>query len=130
MPSGSFRPSLTMVFKSEPSGFDVRMRPAERSKKYKRATVFAASSAVSDLEALEDDIESFIPFSVAFIYERRFGRSALIWLDESAEAGNGLAENQVLHLEGALDRKSTRLNSSHLGISYAVFCLKKKRFLG
>src|SRR5947199_1555141 len=25
------------------------------------------------------------------------------------------------------DRKSTRLNSSHLGISYAVFCLKKKR---
>src|SRR5437899_10001367 len=25
-----------------------------------------------------------------------------------------------------IDRKSTRLNSSHLGISYAVFCLKKK----
>src|SRR5262245_29251283 len=28
---------------------------------------------------------------------------------------------------GAIDRKSTRLNSSHLGISYAVFCLKKKK---
>src|SRR5258705_4277752 len=28
------------------------------------------------------------------------------------------------------DRKSTRLNSSHLGISYAVFCLKKKTELG
>src|ERR1035441_7390765 len=27
---------------------------------------------------------------------------------------------------GEIDRKSTRLNSSHLGISYAVFCLKKK----
>src|SRR5262245_65387115 len=27
---------------------------------------------------------------------------------------------------GRQDRKSTRLNSSHLGISYAVFCLKKK----
>src|ERR1039458_10512050 len=26
-----------------------------------------------------------------------------------------------------LDRKSTRLNSSHLGISYAVFCLKKQK---
>src|SRR5437870_10236093 len=26
------------------------------------------------------------------------------------------------------DRKSTRLNSSHVAISYAVFCLKKKRF--
>src|SRR5947199_3237297 len=30
------------------------------------------------------------------------------------------------HADG-LDRKSTRLNSSHLGISYAVFCLKKKK---
>src|SRR5437899_3862254 len=29
----------------------------------------------------------------------------------------------------ARDRKSTRLNSSHLGISYAVFCLKKKKKL-
>src|SRR5947209_12032700 len=30
-------------------------------------------------------------------------------------------------LEDALDRKSTRLNSSHANISYAVFCLKKKK---
>src|SRR5437899_6402991 len=30
---------------------------------------------------------------------------------------------------GSRDRKSTRLNSSHLGISYAVFCLKKKNNL-
>src|SRR5690606_39316390 len=29
-------------------------------------------------------------------------------------------------LSGSLDRKSTRLNSSHVKISYAVFCLKKK----
>src|SRR5256885_9456546 len=29
--------------------------------------------------------------------------------------------------EGGQDRKSTRLNSSHLVISYAVFCLKKKK---
>src|SRR6266480_5164221 len=28
---------------------------------------------------------------------------------------------------GARDRKSTRLNSSHMSISYAVFCLKKKK---
>src|SRR3712207_8449051 len=30
------------------------------------------------------------------------------------------------HCNGLLDRKSTRLNSSHANISYAVFCLKKK----
>src|SRR5437870_11294218 len=38
----------------------------------------------------------------------------------------------VINLErrraGPLDRKSTRLNSSHVAISYAVFCLKKKKF--
>src|SRR2546426_3643800 len=31
------------------------------------------------------------------------------------------------HRRGRRDRKSTRLNSSHLVISYAVFCLKKKK---
>src|SRR5690625_5594164 len=40
------------------------------------------------------------------------------------------AANKILHLskeERARDRKSTRLNSSHVAISYAVFCLKKKK---
>src|SRR3712207_8868467 len=38
------------------------------------------------------------------------------------------AEPLVLpHIEEAQDRKSTRLNSSHANISYAVFCLKKKK---
>src|SRR5256885_11889377 len=34
---------------------------------------------------------------------------------------------QSLAVVNTLDRKSTRLNSSHLVISYAVFCLKKKK---
>src|SRR5258705_6969303 len=33
----------------------------------------------------------------------------------------------LLNNQSGKDRKSTRLNSSHLGISYAVFCLKKKK---
>src|SRR5699024_11426260 len=33
----------------------------------------------------------------------------------------------VMKREQILDRKSTRLNSSHVSISYAVFCLKKKK---
>src|SRR5699024_11941999 len=33
-----------------------------------------------------------------------------------------------LALLKSIDRKSTRLNSSHVSISYAVFCLKKKKF--
>src|SRR5258708_17892715 len=39
--------------------------------------------------------------------------------------GDGIAE--VRRLRAAQDRKSTRLNSSHQIISYAVFCLKKKK---
>src|SRR2546430_10603685 len=40
---------------------------------------------------------------------------------------DGVEVNEQLGgLEGGLDRKSTRLNSSHSQISYAVFCLKKK----
>src|SRR5699024_12220758 len=40
-----------------------------------------------------------------------------------------IGTDQVLHMlfKGNPDRKSTRLNSSHVSISYAVFCLKKKK---
>src|SRR3712207_7473742 len=48
-----------------------------------------------------------------------FGRGQAEW------AGLNLVA-QGLELEGQ-DRKSTRLNSSHANISYAVFCLKKKQ---
>src|SRR2546430_9699453 len=43
--------------------------------------------------------------------------------------GHDLLAHQVGegHLGGREDRKSTRLNSSHSQISYAVFCLKKKK---
>src|SRR5258705_9084480 len=39
--------------------------------------------------------------------------------------GNPVARVNIIAAEVG-DRKSTRLNSSHLGISYAVFCLKKQ----
>src|SRR5690625_6254097 len=42
---------------------------------------------------------------------------------DDIDAGCG----QLAIREGQEDRKSTRLNSSHVAISYAVFCLKKKR---
>src|SRR5699024_11972347 len=37
-----------------------------------------------------------------------------------------MALNNGLDVQGIEDRKSTRLNSSHVSISYAVFCLKKQ----
>src|SRR5690606_41340024 len=44
----------------------------------------------------------------------------------SVPAGGGAARPQPVDPPADRDRKSTRLNSSHVKISYAVFCLKKK----
>src|SRR2546430_5191438 len=41
--------------------------------------------------------------------------------------GHWRPPTQPLQPQGTIDRKSTRLNSSHSQISYAVFCLKKKK---
>src|SRR2546421_9390634 len=52
------------------------------------------------------------------------------WGDEGAGLESRVFEGAVepdAQLPGHLDRKSTRLNSSHDQISYAVFCLKKKK---
>src|SRR5690242_21402964 len=47
---------------------------------------------------------------------------------DDAERRDDLARGEDADLEfPARDRKSTRLNSSHMSISYAVFCLKKKK---
>src|SRR5690349_23392929 len=44
---------------------------------------------------------------------------------DAAAGGADVVDAERLRLSG--DRKSTRLNSSHVEISYAVFCLKKKK---
>src|SRR3712207_6904361 len=53
------------------------------------------------------------------------GRADIAGQLESLTGDTEAARQQVL--AGLLDRKSTRLNSSHANISYAVFCLKKKK---
>src|SRR5262245_62581211 len=62
------------------------------------------------------------PRSTLFPYTTLFrsqfpGRAQTLWTEHGARPRRGAEP----------DRKSTRLNSSHLGISYAVFCLKKKK---
>src|SRR3712207_6865693 len=68
-------------------------------------------------------------------YPTMRGRSVIERLDQEAELLVGVRAPDPERLEDraldvgpvdAEDRKSTRLNSSHANISYAVFCLKKK----
>src|SRR2546428_2634028 len=77
------------------------------------------------------------PRSTLFPYTTLF-RSGAIYHNPEALAADGagnvfFAESSANHVHEitaagqSLDRKSTRLNSSHDQISYAVFCLKKKK---
>src|SRR5437899_8988149 len=59
---------------------------------------------------------NLIAFSARLISQVRYNRLEVIREDRNRFAHNVFAKQ---------DRKSTLLNSSHLGISYAVFCLKK-----
>src|SRR5947199_9842630 len=81
-------------------------------------------------------------FSIFFLHVATPPESSTLSLHDAlpifhVRAGDGHRDKRTHALVGAAgpprrrargsDRKSTRLNSSHLGISYAVFCLKKKK---
>src|SRR5690242_21882809 len=52
---------------------------------------------------------------------------AILDLYGRGEPADAITVANELTRRGEIDRKSTRLNSSHMSISYAVFCLKKKK---
>src|SRR5256885_9545107 len=64
------------------------------------------------------------PRSTLFPYTTLF-RSSIVRAECKCRRRDRWAQRELVHLR-TRDRKSTRLNSSHLVISYAVFCLKKK----
>src|SRR5258705_2667850 len=63
-------------------------------------------------------------FPYTTLFRSRADRSTVLTSISSIQRNPGFATRE--HCDSR-DRKSTRLNSSHLGISYAVFCLKKKK---
>src|SRR5207244_8396503 len=66
--------------------------------------------------------------SVPFYMVMRHGVAFGVFLDNTFRSNFDIGHQSEGVLSfGAEDRKSTRLNSSHQIISYAVFCLKKKR---
>src|SRR2546426_5835996 len=73
---------------------------------------------------------TLFPYTTLFrSYAERLGLSA--WIGIKSSRGSASRQSRAscpmtADPEGQRDRKSTRLNSSHLVISYAVFCLKKK----
>src|SRR2546430_6046374 len=71
---------------------------------------------------------TLFPYTPLFRSRRQVGQDDAGALDDGQDQplfGFGAETEQWLIL--SVDRKSTRLNSSHSQISYAVFCLKKKK---
>src|SRR3712207_7423143 len=95
--------------------FFLMIRRPPRSTPFPNTTLFRADEAADTL-AKFDELGTPEPFVVFLeppsLDERIVNQFALFSMMSSAKA--------------RLDRKSTRLNSSHANISYAVFCLKKK----
>src|SRR5437667_6461761 len=70
------------------------------------------------------------PRSTLFPYTTLFrstARAAAVAFHPDDPSELGSRRRKQLIADAAVDRKSTRLNSSHITISYAVFCLKKKK---
>src|SRR5256885_12516425 len=87
-----------------------------------RSTLFPTRRS-SDLAQLVDTTHGYQ------IWSERYDRDVEDVFDIQDEIARRIVDELKLKLtpaEDKADRKSTRLNSSHLVISYAVFCLKKK----
>src|SRR5436309_11789724 len=95
---------------------------------------------ILDIDVVDEMQGSFLEYAYSVIYSRalpdaRDGlkpvhRRVLYQANEMGlrpERGYVKSARVVGEVMGRLDRKSTRLNSSHVKISYAVFCLKKKK---
>src|SRR5437773_6745571 len=71
---------------------------------------------------------TLFPYTTLFRSDRFRGRSAYPCVRDPSRAASHLGARGLSALHSVeSDRKSTRLNSSHITISYAVFCLKKKK---
>src|SRR5256885_11658269 len=90
------------------------IRRPPRSTLFPYTTLFR-SGDVSPVDCL---LDADVPVARAFGLDVADGRETLL---ERPPRGDGRPRR------AKRDRKSTRLNSSHLVISYAVFCLKKKK---
>src|SRR3712207_7099652 len=84
--------------------------------------------AIADLlrEVMPMSVGVFVPPNWDMRYIETFGSTMLDVYEQGMQSLEQKLRSAGVPFE-SLDRKSTRLNSSHANISYAVFCLKKKK---
>src|SRR5256885_5351719 len=96
-----------------------------------RSTLFPYTTLFRSLEHLlaMQKVEGSSPFIRSLERRPRSVTGPLAPLGRRGEVANAAVCKTAIRGFDSRDRKSTRLNSSHLVISYAVFCLKKKKTL-
>src|SRR3712207_7668770 len=98
--------------------FFLMIRRPPRSTPFPYTTLFRSRTMASYLGSV-------------FLFFMAYILGIILWANGLPDLATLLDPIGVMNmpLEMALDRKSTRLNSSHANISYAVFCLKKKKLI-
>src|SRR2546430_13213549 len=95
-----------------------------------RSTLFPYTTLFRSFSGVRLDLEDYTPFQLAVVEAlKRVPYGEVVTYGElAALAGRPNAQRAAgsVCANNRLDRKSTRLNSSHSQISYAVFCLKKQ----
>src|SRR3712207_8420972 len=99
------------------------IRRPPRSTLFPYTTLFRSGTDVTSVRRVEDG------YSVQTSAGAIHGRTVILASGAFNRPGVPSLSEAVPTSVVQLDRKSTRLNSSHANISYAVFCLKKKKNL-
>src|SRR5205807_2736876 len=102
-----------------------RLRRPPRSTLFPYTTLFRSSDAPG---ADDDASGTAAVIEMACVMSKLHFDATLVFMTVAGEEQGLVGSTHVAedaHKSGKKDRKSTRLNSSHLVISYAVFCLKK-----
>src|SRR5437773_8311861 len=93
-------------------------RPPPRPTLFPYTTLFRSRRIVQQADDLASDRRAVAPWN----------ENAATLDEKLARVPVWRGDNRLSATDCVRDRKSTRLNSSHITISYAVFCLKKKKY--
>src|SRR5205814_6592100 len=102
------------------SSFPSLLPPPPRSTLFPYTTLFRSHPTLRDVQQKLADVATVAEENIVGVHVVK------AFAQEPAEEEKFRERSEAVFRQTLRDRKSTRLNSSHLGISYAVFCLKKK----